>query len=142
VSSVVATLCSAMVIIPDPEIFRYIDLLGAIVVLCVIVFTMVQMMRSSILTLLDAPIEEREKLLVFRQLAERFDLWSSISFVRTRRLGYSKYVEIGLVFDETTAMPAALETCRAIEDAIRASLEHAFVAVYPVAERPAELAPA
>jgi len=142
VSSVVATLCAGMVIIPDPEIFRYVDLLGAFIVLCVIVYTMVQMMRSSIMTLLDAPIEEREKLLVFREIAERFDQWSSIAFVRTRRLGYSKYVEIGLTFYDATPMREALAVCRTMEEAIRGELEHAFVAVYPVAEPDAAAVPA
>jgi len=138
VSSVVATICAGMVIIPDPELFRYVDSLGALIVLGVIVYTMVQMMRSSIMTLLDAPIEEREKLLVFREIAENFDRWASIAFVRTRRLGYSKYVEIGLTFDEATPLKDALATCRGIEQAIRARLDHAFVAVYPVAEREPE----
>ena len=142
VSSVMATLCTGLVIIPDPQVFRYVDSIGAIIVLGVIVYTMVQMMRSSIMTLLDAPIEEREKLLVFREIAERFDHWSSIAFVRTRRLGYSRYIEIGLSFDDTTPMPVALQTCRAIEDAILGHLEHAFVAVYPVAEQRQATAPA
>lgn len=142
ISSVVATICAGTVIIPDPEIFRIMDSIGAIVVLCVIVYTMVQMMRFSILTLLDAPIEEREKLLVFREIAGHFDRWASIAFVRTRRLGYSKYIEIGLTFEDSTPMPAALETCREMEEAIRASIEHAFVAVFPVADRDHALAPA
>jgi divalent metal cation (Fe/Co/Zn/Cd) transporter len=133
-SSVVATISAACVILPDPEIFRYIDSVGAIVVLSVIVYTMVQMMRSSIMTLLDAPIEEREKLYVFREIAERFDLWSSIAFVRTRRLGYSKYIEVGLTFDETKSMQEALAACRAVEEGIVRSLEHAFVRVFPVGE--------
>jgi len=141
-SSAVATLSAGCVIIADPPIFAYVDSIGALVVLGVIVYTMVQMMYSSIMTLLDAPIEEREKLLVFREIAERFDHWSSIAFVRTRRVGYSKYIEIGLTFDETAPMQHALETCRAVEEAIRTRLEHAFVAVFPVAEPESTLAPA
>ena len=62
--------------------------------------------------------------------------------MRTRRLGYSRYIEIGLSFDDTTPMPVALQTCRAIEDAILGHLEHAFVAVYPVAEQRQATAPA
>jgi divalent metal cation (Fe/Co/Zn/Cd) transporter len=134
VSSVVATLSAATVILPDPVIFAYIDSIGAIVVLAVIVYTMVQMLRFSILTLLDAPIEEKEKLYVFREIAERFDLWSSIAFVRTRRLGYSKYIEVGLTFDDSLPMQEALGHCRAIEEGIHRSVDHAFVRVFPVGE--------
>ncbi len=134
VSSVVATLSAASVVIPDPRIFGYVDSLGAIVVLCVIAYTMVQMMRSSVLTLLDAPIEEREKLLVMREIGEQFDHWSNIAFMRTRRIGYSKYVEIGLCFDDAVEMKTALATCQRIEDGIRANLENVFVSVFPTTE--------
>ena len=134
ISSVVATLSAGCVILPDPVIFAYIDSIGALIVLCVILYTMVNMMRFSIMTLLDAPIEEREKLYVFREIAERFDLWSSIAFVRTRRVGFSKYVEVGLVFDENLSMQEALATCQAMEQGILRSLDNAFVRVFPVRE--------
>lgn len=137
-SSVVATISAAAVVIPDPEVFAYIDSIGALIVLCVIVYTMVQMMRSSVMTLLDAPIEEGEKLLVFREIAERFDQWSSIAFVRTRRLGYSKYVEIGLCFDEAVPLAEALATCRDIEAGIRGRVDKVFVTVFPASEPTAE----
>jgi divalent metal cation (Fe/Co/Zn/Cd) transporter len=132
-SSVAATISAACVILPDPEIFRYIDSVGAIVVVSVIIYTMVNMMRTSIMTLLDAPIEEREKLYVFREIAQCFDLWSSIAFVRTRRIGYSKYVEVGLVFDHSLPMQDALAVCLEIEEGIHRSLDNAFVRVFPVA---------
>jgi divalent metal cation (Fe/Co/Zn/Cd) transporter len=54
--------------------------------------------------------------------------------VRTRRLGYSKYIEVGLTFDEAMPMQEALAACRAVEEGIHRSLEHAFVRVFPVGE--------
>lgn len=134
VSSVVATLSAAAVIIPDAKLFALVDAVGALLVLSVIVYTMVRMLGSGVLTMLDAPIEEREKLYVLREIAERFDLWASIAFVRTRRLGHGKYVEVGLVFDDATPMQQALAACRAVEEGIRRNLQNALVRVFPVGE--------
>lgn len=131
-SSVVATLSAAAVIIPDPKVFALIDAVGAILVLCIIAYTTLRMLGSGLLTLLDAPIEEREKLYVLREIAERFDLWASIAFIRTRRLGYGKYVEVGLTFDDAMPMPQVLATCRAMEQGIGRRVDNAFVRVFPI----------
>lgn len=134
VSSVAATISTAAIIIPDPSLFTIIDTLGACVVLCVTVYTMLAMLNSGILTLLDAPIDERDKLLVIREIAGQYDNWSSIAFIRTRRLGYGKYVEIGLCFDEATSMRDALEICGTVEDGIRGTIDNAFITVIPAEE--------
>ena len=131
-SSVVATISAAAVIIPDAKLFALIDATGAVVVLSVIVYTTVRMLKAGVLTLLDAPIEERDKLYVFRELTERFDAWDSIAFVRTRRLGYIKYVEVGLTFDSAKPLETVLAACQAMEQGIRGRVDQAFVRVFPV----------
>jgi len=133
-SSVVATLSAAAVIIPDPKVFALIDAVGALLVLCVIVYTMVRMMGAGVLTLLDAPIEERDKLLVLREIVEHFDRWASVAFIRTRRLGDSKYVEVGLAFEAGQGLEAALAACRDIEAGIVRRVGNASVTVFPVKE--------
>lgn len=130
-SSVAVTISTAAVVIPDPELFALIDSIGAIFVLGAILYTMVTMLTSSVLTLLDAPIDERDKLVVVREIVDQFDNWSSVPFIRTRRVGYHKYIEIGLSFDDGAPLQTAFETCRAVEDAIKQKVEHAFVSVFP-----------
>ena len=131
VSSVAATISTAAIVVNDPSLFLIIDTIGACIVLGVTLHIMVNMLKSGVLTLLDAPIDERDKLLVIREVVEHFDHWSSVAAIRTRRLGYTKYIEIGLCFDQGTSMGAALETCGAIEDGIRRKVDNAFVSVFP-----------
>ncbi|HKY95538.1 MAG TPA: cation transporter [Kiloniellales bacterium] len=131
-SSVVATLSAAAVIIPDPKVFAIIDAVGAVLVLSVIVYTMVRMMGSGIMTLLDAPIDERDRRLVLGAVDRHAERCGSVAFVRTRRLGYSKYVEVGLRFGEAVGLEAALAVCRDIEAEILGRVGSAFVSVFPV----------
>lgn len=131
VSSVAATISTAAIVVNDPSLFLVIDTIGACIVLTVTVFTMFDMLKSGVLTLLDAPIDEHDKLLVIREVVEHFDRWSSVTTIRTRRLGYTKHIEIGLCFDEGTSMGQALETCGAIEEGIRGKIGNALVAVFP-----------
>jgi divalent metal cation (Fe/Co/Zn/Cd) transporter len=139
-SSVVATLSAAAVVIPDPEVFAIIDAVGAVLVLCVIIFTMVRMLGSGIMTLLDAPIDERDKRLVLGEVERHAPRCEGVAFVRTRRLGYSKYVEIGLCFDPAVATEAALTVCREVESGVVGQVANAFVSVFPV--EPGKAAPA
>lgn len=131
VGSVVATLSSAAVVIPDPVIFAMIDLGGAIVVLGVIFVTMVRMTRSGILSLIDAPIDEQEKLGIYRKVVERYEDWDELVYLRTRRIGHQGYVEIGLTFDPERPLDSALKSCREIEEAVRAGMQNVFVSVRP-----------
>ncbi|MEO1223187.1 MAG: cation transporter [Pseudomonadota bacterium] len=135
VSSVAATISTAAIVVNDPSLFLVIDTIGACIVFGVTLYIMVNMLKSGVLTLLDAPIDEQDKLLVIREIVEHFDDWSSVAAIRTRRLGYTKYIEIGLCFDDGTSMGDALETCRLIEDGIRRKVDNAFVAVFPTEHR-------
>lgn len=132
ISTSTVTMSTAAVVIPDPALFTLIDSIGAAIVLCAIVYTAVDMLTSGVLTLLDAPIEERNKLIVIRQIVDHFDLWSSIGFIRTRRLGYNRYIEIGLCFDEQTPVREALRRCQTIKNGIIGHIDHAFVSVFPI----------
>ncbi len=134
-SSVAATISTAAIVVNDPSLFLVIDTIGACIVLGVTLYIMVNMLKSGVLTLLDAPIDEQDKLLVVREIVENFDRWASITTIRTRRLGYTKYIEIGLCFDDGTSMGAALEACGVIEDGIRRNVDNAFVAVFPAEHR-------
>jgi len=131
VSSGVATLSCASVILPDRVLFDTVDAVGAVVVFAVIVWTVARLLGSGILSLLDAPIDEREKLGVYSEVVARFDEWEELVFLRTRRVGYQNYVEIGLRFDPAQPLERSLATCRRIEQAVRARAAKVLVTVRP-----------
>lgn len=134
VSSVVATLSSACVIIPDRVLFLMVDAAGAVIVFAVIVWTVVRLLGGGILSLLDAPIEEADKHRILAAVVARYEDWGTLQFLRTRRLGHRSYAEVGLSFDPGTSVEQALLVCQEIEQAIRAAVGETFVAVHPVAE--------
>jgi len=140
--SVAATVSTAMVVVPDRTLFLAVDTIGAIFVLIAIVLTATRMLGSGLLALLDAPIEEREKLLVFREVTERFERWRTLEYVRTRRIGHQKYIEVGLGFDRDLPLPQALAICGEMAEAIRARIDGAFVSVHTVSTSPPAEAPA
>lgn len=131
VSSGVATLSCAFVILPDRVLFDTVDALGAVVVFTVIVWTVARLLGSGILSLLDAPIDEREKLGVYNEVVARFDEWEELAFLRTRRVGYQHYVEVGLRFDPKQSLERSLATCRRIEEGVRARAAKVQVTVRP-----------
>ena len=132
-SSAVATVAAAAALIPDRILFQLIDTVGAILVMAIIVWTLVDLIYGGVVTLLDAPVSEREKHLIFAEIAARFDEWDHIEFLRTRRVGTHVYAEIGLGFKADLPLDRALEVCESIEQAIKAKAERAYVSVYPVA---------
>lgn len=132
-SSVIATLAALAAFIPDRIIFETVDTVGALLVLGIILVTLVRLVHSGVLTLLDAPVTEREKLLMLAQIVARFDDWQSLEFLRTRRVGGEIRGEIGLGFPPRTEMAQALAVCRDIEAGIAQNCGRpAAVAVYPV----------
>lgn len=133
-SSVVATIAAACAAIPDRVLFQIIDTIGAVLVFSVIVYTVANMLGSGLRTLLDAPIDEKEKLGIYHEVVARYDDWEELAFLRTRRLGHRKYVEIGLVFDGGQALEASLAVCSRIEQAVKARVADVLIAVRP-AER-------
>ena len=56
-SSVAATISTAAIVVNDPSLFLVIDTIGACIVLGVTLYIMVNMLKSGVLTLLDAPID-------------------------------------------------------------------------------------
>lgn len=130
-SSVAATFASAFVIVPDPVLVNWVDTLGAVVVFAIIFFTVVSMLRGGVLSLLDAPIDEREKLGIYGEVLAHFDEWDQLAFLRTRRVGHQKYVEVGLVFAGERPLEAALAVCGRIEERVRAKVDNVMIAVRP-----------
>ena len=135
VSSVVATISAASVLIPDRLIFDIIDTIGAVVVLAVMLTTAARLLGPGLLSLLDAPMADRDKLHIFAEIADRFDHWDSIAFIRTRHVGHSDYAQVGLVFERSVTTAEAVAICRQIEEGIQKRLESSFVSVFPVSGR-------
>ncbi len=131
ISSVVATLASACAVIPDRVVFETIDTIGAVIVFCVILYTVGHLLSGGLRTLLDAPIDEAEKLGIYREVVAHYDDWEELAFLRTRRVGHQKYVEIGLVFDGGQALERSLTVCRRIEEAVKAKVNNVMIAVRP-----------
>jgi divalent metal cation (Fe/Co/Zn/Cd) transporter len=130
-SSVAATFASAFVIVPDPILVNWVDTAGAVVVFAIILFTVVNLLRGGVLSLLDAPIDEREKFGIYGEVLAHFDEWDELAFLRTRRVGHQKYVEIGLVFPGERPLEAALAVCGRIEARVRAKVDNVMIAVRP-----------
>lgn len=133
VGSAVATLASFAVVIPDRTVFTYIDIFGALVAFAVIAYTVVRLLRGGILSLIDAPIDETEKLGIYRKVVEHYEDWDELVYLRTRRIGHQSYVEIGLAFDPERPLDSALKSCRQIEEAVRGAMQNVFVSVRPAA---------
>lgn len=133
VSSVVATLTCASVVIPDRVLFDSLDAAGALVVFAVIAWTVFRLLGSGLLSLLDAPIDERDKLGIYREVVARFEDWDELVFLRARRIGHQSYVEVGLQFDPAQPLERSLATCRGIEAAVRTRLDKVLVTVRPAA---------
>ena len=135
VSSLVATLSCAVVVIPDRVLFDTVDAVGAVLVFAVVVWMVSRLLGSGILALLDAPIDEWEKLGIYNEVVARFDEWEELVFLRTRRVGYQNYVEVGLTFDPAQPLERSLATCRRIEEAVLARPGKTLISVRPAASR-------
>lgn len=138
IASVVATLTTALVLIPDGEVFRWADVIGAIIVALVLAWNIRRLLGSGMLALLDAPMSEPEKLHVFRAVVAHHDEWDTLQFLRTRSIGHTKYVEVGLSFAAGTPVKRALAVTAAVEASILREVSNAVVSVYSVPDQTLE----
>jgi len=100
----VSTLCvllslSLSFVFRDYSWAVYIDPAGSIVMLGFLVFTTYAVVSSSVFDLLDRTLEDSLQLLILRELALRFDSYSALHGIRSRRAGGNVYIEVFLEFE-------------------------------------------
>ena len=88
-------------------------------------------LSGSVSDLFDRSLDERDQIVIIRELVNQFDRYEQIHGFRTRRSGSQIFVELFLEFDPNQTMQQTYESIRLLETAIKEQLPHAQVMIVP-----------
>lgn len=115
---------------------EYIDPVGSIVVLCILMYTAYGIISMSVYDLLDGTLEESLQLTILRELAAHFDKYETIHGIRSRRSGSNVYVELFLEFDGNQTMSEVQQVIDEIRSALERRIPASHVVIAPTTSPP------
>jgi len=110
---------------------RFLDAGASLLLAVALVKSIKDIMSGSISDLLDRSLDERDQIIIIRELVNHFDRYEQIHGFRTRRSGSQIFVELFLEFDPGRKMGEIYEVIRVLETAIRKQLPPAQVMIVP-----------
>ncbi len=117
-SAVVQVTLTAAILAKDTLIATGFDMLGALMLVCFMVFRGITMFRHGMPVLLDAPAEASRLADLSDAASETFPV-GSVASIRTRRSGSSTSAEIGVLGDAFTSTGEIFACSRAMEENLK-----------------------
>ncbi len=108
---------------------EYMDPLFSCIVICLMIFNMVQLYRKNLPEILDESINESSQLVVTKILTKHFDAYDQYCGMRSRYSGNRVFIEVFLQFDARLSMEEVLKRIKNIEKDIRQYVANADVTI-------------
>ena len=110
---------------------RFLDAGASLLLAVALVKSIKDIMSGSISDLLDRSLDERDQIIIIRELVNHFDRYEQIHGFRTRRSGSQIFVELFLEFDPDRKMREVYDVVKILETAIKKQLPRAQVMIVP-----------
>jgi ferrous-iron efflux pump FieF len=110
---------------------RFLDAGASLLLAVALIKSIKDIMSGSISDLLDRSLDERDQIIIIRELVNHFDRYDQIHGFRTRRSGSQIFVELFLEFDSSQPMCEIYDVIAVLEAAIKKQLPHAQVMIVP-----------
>ena len=110
---------------------RFLDAGASLLLAVALLKSIKDILSGSVSDLFDRSLDERDQIVIIRELVNQFDRYEQIHGFRTRRSGSQIFVELFLEFDPKQTMRQTYESIRLLETAIKEQLPHAQVMIVP-----------
>lgn len=107
----------------------YIDPVAALLIASTILISAVGVFRGSFFDLLDRTLEERDQIVILREMARQFDNYDELHGIRSRRAGGREFIEVYLGYLPDKTVREVMASMAKVREAIRASFPEASVEV-------------
>ncbi|MFA6636947.1 MAG: cation diffusion facilitator family transporter, partial [Candidatus Omnitrophota bacterium] len=108
---------------------RYIDPVVTIIVCAVILIPSIKLLRQAFFNLLDASIDETNKIDIVAQLGAHADSYCNFRDIKTRQAGPKKFIEVTIILPKDMSFVAAHSIASKMENDIKRSVRGSEVAV-------------
>lgn len=108
-----------------------IDVGAALILIVIVVRSIGDILSGTFGDLIDRSLEERDEIVIVRELVNHFDDYEQIHGFRSRRAGSQVFVELFLEFHPDKTMGQVYEVSTRIQDAIKGHFINAQVLVIP-----------
>ncbi len=110
---------------------RFLDAGASLVLAAALIQSIRDILSGSISDLLDRSLDERDQIVIIRELVNHFDRYEQIHGFRTRRSGSQIFVELFLEFDARLQMAEVYEVISLFKKAIQKQLPAAQIMIVP-----------
>ncbi len=108
-----------------------IDVAASSLLIILVLRSIGDILSGTLGDLIDSSLEERDEIIIIRELVNHFDAYEQIHGFRSRRAGSQVFVELFLEFDPRRTMAQVYEASHRIQEAIRGHFANAQVLVIP-----------
>ena len=113
---------------------RFLDVGASLLLAVVLLKSIKDILSGSMSDLFDRSLDERDQIVIIRELVNHFDRYEQIHGFRTRRSGSQIFVELFLEFDPNQKMQQTYDAIQRLETAIKEQIPHAQVMIVPSRE--------
>lgn len=110
---------------------HYLDPIGSLILLGLLVMSVYELLRGSVGDLLDWSLSEYHQMLIMRSLAEHYDAFEQVHGIHTRRSGSQVFIELALEFDPARTMGEVYDAMASIRAHLAAQIPGARVVIAP-----------
>ncbi|MEQ8650854.1 MAG: cation transporter [Kiloniellales bacterium] len=128
-SVVVFVVLTLAVLARDRLVVTWLDVIGALVVAYYMISVSLDMLRESLIDVLDRSLDEEAQLKIIQALVDVADDYDHYDALRTRRAGNQVFIDVALGFDDALALGEVDKRRRRIEERLKDCVSGADVVV-------------